>query len=172
MEFDRPRLNRFYQYCYALTRHEQNAYDLLQGAIEKFLKQSSNQASNHAPNQDRASEAYLYRVIRNTFIDQYRHQQRFEHEPFDEEQHSVDFDIATLESLSIDVEHVNKLMAEISTTEREILFLWAVEGYSTQEVADLLNTPKSTVLSRIFRLRKKLQNYDHSHENIDGGIAL
>ena len=163
MKFDRPRLNRFYQYCYALTRHEQDAYDLLQNAIEKLLMQSSAQ-----PN---VGEAYLYRIIRNAFIDQYRRQQRFEHEAFDEDQHSVDFDIATLESISINREHLNKLMTEISTTEREILFLWGVEEYTTQEVADLMNIPKGTVLSRIFRLRKKLQNIDDSNRKIRAGIV-
>ena len=164
MEFDRDRLNRFYQYCYALTRHEQDAYDLLQSGIEKLLKQSPAQADT--------ADAYLYRIIRNTFIDQYRRQQRFEHEAFDEDQHSVDFDITTLESLSIDSHHLNKLMAEISTAEREMLFLWAVEEYTTQEVADLLGIPKGTVLSRIFRLRKKIQNYDASNKQVSGGTAL
>ena len=162
MEFDRPRLNRFYQYCFALTRHEQDAYDLLQGAIEKLLTQS--------PKHTEIGDAYLYRIIRNTFIDQYRRQQRFDHEAFDEEQHSVDFDIATLESMTINNKHLNKLMAEINATEREILFLWAVEEYTTQEVADLLNIPKGTVLSRIFRLRKKLQNLDDSNDKVREGI--
>lgn len=164
MEFDRPRLNRLYQYCFALTRHEQDAYDLLQSAIEKRLKQPSLHND--------INDAYLYRIIRNAFIDQYRRQQRFKHEAFEEDQYGVDFDIATLESVSINRQHVNRLMAEISTTEREILFLWAVEEYSTQEVADLMNIPRGTVLSRIFRLRKKLQSVDKFNENIGGGIAL
>ena len=164
MEFDHARLNRFYQYSYALTHHEQDAYDLLQSAIEKYLKQISSQAE--------PGEAYLYRIIRNAFIDQYRRQQRFDHETFDEDQHSVDFDISTLESISINNDHLNKLMGELNTTEREILFLWAVEEYTTQEVADLMNIPKGTVLSRIFRLRKKLQNHDQNNENTDGGIAV
>lgn len=163
MEFNQARLNRFYQYCFSLTLHEQDAYDLLQSGIEKFLK--------HPPATSAAEEPFLYRIIRNRFIDQYRHQQRFESEPYDDEQHSVDFDISTLESIFIDNRTLNKLMAELSTVEREILFLWAVEEYTTQEVADLMSIPKGTVLSRIFRLRKKLQNNCDESDVVVGGMG-
>ena len=45
----------------------------------------------------------------------------------------------------------------LSFMEREILFLWAVEGYSTDEVASQLDRPRNTVLSIIHRMRKRLK---------------
>jgi RNA polymerase sigma-70 factor (ECF subfamily) len=48
--------------------------------------------------------------------------------------------------------------AELSIVEREILYLWAVEGYSTDEVAGHLDKPRNTVLSIIHRMRQRLQH--------------
>jgi RNA polymerase sigma-70 factor (ECF subfamily) len=48
----------------------------------------------------------------------------------------------------------------MTTAEREILFLWAVEGYSTDEVARHLDRPRGSVLSIIHRMRKRLTSDD------------
>ena len=136
----------------------------MQCAIEKVIKREQKSSST--------GEGYLYRVIRNAYIDQFRQRQRFDAEPFDENQHSIDYDIASLESISIDSQSVDQLMKQLSSGERELLFLWAVEEYTTQEVADLLDIPKGTVLSRIFRLRNKILKTEKDNESIKRGVAL
>ena len=40
MQFNRDDLNFFYRYCIALTRNEAISYDLLQTALEKWLRKS------------------------------------------------------------------------------------------------------------------------------------
>ena len=42
--------------------------------------------------------------------------------------------------------------------EREILFLWAVEGFTVQDIANDLGIPKGTILSRLHRLKIKVKN--------------
>jgi RNA polymerase sigma-70 factor (ECF subfamily) len=37
-----------------------------------------------------------------------------------------------------------------------VLLLWAVEGFSYKEIADALNVPIGTVMSRLHRIRAKL----------------
>ncbi len=149
MEFDKPRLDRLYQFCLSLTAHEPDAYDLLQTGLEKYLK--------NPPQLAAAAESYMYKILHNTFIDQWRQTSRIANEHFEEDQHSLDFDIATLESIHIDNHTANKLLESLEPEDREILYLWAVEEYSTREVAEITGKPKGTVLSRIYRLRQKLQ---------------
>ena len=40
---------------------------------------------------------------------------------------------------------------------REVIYLADVEGYSYAEIAEILDVPKGTVMSRIHRGRKKLR---------------
>lgn len=78
-----PTLQTLYRYCYSLTCNEHNAYDLLQNALEKFIK-----ANNTATN----SNAYIKKIIHNQFVDDCRRQQIIAFEAIDEESPPADFD--------------------------------------------------------------------------------
>lgn len=145
--FDQGDLNQLYRFCYSLTLDEPSAYDLLQSALEKFLKNDTKKQN---------TIAFMYQIIRHQFIDDYRKQSRQKTEPF-EEQDYVDFDVKTLESLSIDDDLIEQVLEYLTPLEREILFYWAVEGYSTQQIADMLAMPKGTVLSKIYRMRLRIK---------------
>ncbi len=141
-------LNRLYRYALSLGADADLAYDLVHGAISRFLEPPIPDLEDPIP--------YLIRSVRNAFIDIKRRDARYQHETYDEEGSPQDYDIKALESLSIDQNFIAQLLGELSSQEREILFLWAVEGYSTSELADLLNMPKGTLLSKIYRLRNRL----------------
>jgi len=147
--FDREALNRLYRYCCALCDQESDAFDLLQSGVERCLRAP--------PENPAAGHAYAMRIIRNLFIDQYRRRQTLAFESFDEATHAVDYDIASLEDLVLDRTELDWIWPSLSFIEREILFLWAVEGYSTDEVASQLDKPRNTVLSIIHRMRKRLK---------------
>jgi RNA polymerase sigma-70 factor (ECF subfamily) len=97
------------------------------------------------------------RVIRNLFIDQLRSNARVDLEPFDEDNVALDFDLASLESTMLDRSELEAVWSEMTVVEREILYLWAIEGYSTDEVAGHLDKPRNSVLSIIHRMRKRLK---------------
>lgn len=145
--FDDEELNQLYRFCYSLTTDESSAADLLQTALEKYLK-SQRTITNQ--------RAFIYRIIRNQFIDDYRRQRKRPTETL-EIQDYPDFDVKTLESLVIDDDLIEQVMLQLDSLEREILFYWAVEGYSTREIANMLALPKGTVLSRIQRMRLRIQ---------------
>jgi RNA polymerase sigma-70 factor (ECF subfamily) len=111
-----------------------------------------------SPPRKTASEiAYAMQVIRNLFIDQLRSNARVDLEPFDEDNVALDFDLASLESTMLDRSELESVWSEMTVIEREILYLWAVEGYSTDEVAGHLDKPRNSVLSIIHRMRKRLK---------------
>lgn len=145
--FDQSKLNQLYRFCYSLTLDEASAYDLLQNSLEKYLKSNTKKQN---------TVAFMYQIIRHQFIDDYRKQSKQKTEPF-KEQDYVDFDVKTLESLSIYEDLIEQVLEYLTPLEREILFYWAVEGYSTQQIADMLAMPKGTVLSKIYRMRLRIK---------------
>ncbi len=146
--FDRCMLNRLFRYCRMLCDQESDAMDLLQNSVEKCLKAP--------PGTEAAAYSYAIRVIRNAFIDERRKNKHREEELFDESLHTVDYDISGLEQLVIERSELEKIWSTLSVSEREIMFLWAVEGYSTSEIASHQERSRNSILSIIHRMRKRL----------------
>lgn len=147
--FSNEQLQQLFRYACALTTDEQQAQDLLQDAIESCLRQP--------PQKHNALMSYTRTIMRNRFIDNARHQQRFPQDTFEDDQLAIDMDVRMLEDIVIDATELDNIWALLDPLEREILFLWAVEEYSTTEIASQLDMPRGTILSRIHRLRKRLQ---------------
>lgn len=148
--FNNEQLQKLFRYGCALTTDEQQAHDLLQDAIESCLRQP--------PNKQAALMSYTRTIMRNRFIDNVRHRQRYPQETLEDEQLTIDMDVRLLEDIIIDENELAGLWDLLDPLECEILFLWAVEDYSTTEIASQLEMPRGTILSRIHRLRKRLQD--------------
>jgi RNA polymerase sigma-70 factor (ECF subfamily) len=83
----------------------------------------------------------------------------------------VNIDPRVMEDIVIAEHEVAALMAMLEPLERELLYCWAVEGYTAQEIADWTDSPRGTVLSRIHRLRQKiLRRRDVAGTVLQGGI--
>lgn len=144
---ERDQLHQLYQYGLSLTRDAQDAHDLLQSALERWLKQG-NTADN--------PEAYIRRIMRNLYIDECRRRKRVAFEPLTEGD-PVILDETSLEQQYIDRDIVEQLLGQLNAAEREVLFMWAVLEYSASEIAHELDSPRGTILSRLFRVKKKAQ---------------
>ena len=152
MIFTDEHLQRLYRYGISLTHNEARAHDLMQDAIESYLKKP--------PASDAASMAYIRRIMRNRFIDQYRHANRFPEEALNEVEETLGIDARLLEDIVITEQQLDIVWEQLGIDERETLFFWAVEGMSAREIAQELDIPRGTVLSRIYRLRKKFNHPD------------
>ena len=147
--FSDEELNRFYRYCIALTRNEADAFDLLQDSLEKFVRRGNLGIENQ--------EGYFFRMIRNQFIDEQRKKQRQPVGEVLEDEKVIQLDSQSLEDIVIEREQVEQIMGMLNVQDRELLFLWAIEGFTIQEIADHLDIPKGTLLSRIHRFRIRIQ---------------
>jgi RNA polymerase sigma-70 factor (ECF subfamily) len=162
---DQPALQRLYRYGFSLTRDEDAAYDLLQDALEISLRK--------APDNTAAAMGYVQSIMRNRFIDQYRRDHRHPTVSFDDNDNQpVNIDPRVLEDIVIAENEVEAIMAMLEPLEHELLFFWAVEGYTAQEIADRTDSTRGTVLSRIHRLRQKiLRHRQATAAGITGGTA-
>lgn len=161
MTLTEEQLNGLLRYAFSLTKNRDDAYDLLQTSIEKLLRSSE---------RNTAKVAYVRRIIRNQFIDDCRRNKVIDFEPVDEEQLSL-FSADTLEKTHIDRDMVDTLMAHYNASERETLYLWAVQGMTAQEIADETGQKRNAVLTRLFRIRekaKKFTEYPDNAKNVGG----
>lgn len=148
MIFNRSNLNALFRYCLALCGERENAHDLLHDAVEKYLR--------NPPSDAQSPDAYIRRIAKNHFIDQIRRSQVIEVEAIE--------DADTLASTERALEHmiVDKLTLEVvwrqlTVPEREVIYLWAVDEMSASEIALHIGQPRNTVLSRLHRLRLRMQ---------------
>jgi len=141
-----PGLRRF---AYSLTGSMPEADDLLQGTLERVLRQS--------PPAGVAIEPWAFRICRNLWIDECRSRQvreRAAQHPELTDGQVVDGERAT--TSQIELTQVDAAMARLPDDQREIISLVALQGLSYQDVADTLEIPKGTVMSRLARARAAL----------------
>ncbi|MGB3209144.1 MAG: sigma-70 family RNA polymerase sigma factor [Desulforhopalus sp.] len=142
-------LDRGFRYGVALTHDAMQAEDLVQEACMRMVKK-------HRPWQP----GYFFTIIRNRFIELYRHRRKFPSIPFDEinEKEVPDENLLrNAEELTADTESVGKALSKLTASEREILFLFIVEEYTAQEIAQMIERPRNSVLSMVYRSRMKLR---------------
>lgn len=157
MSFSKEELNSFYRYSLALTQDEPLAYDLLQTSLEKWLKKKIHSEVTN-------TRAYFLKMIKNQFLDDLKKKWN-DHDPFNDNIHDAQIGQNPLEKLMIDEDIIERAFKMMSSHEREIIFLWGVEEYTVQEVADHLGQPKGTILAKMFRLKKRVQeNWNRYHK--------
>jgi RNA polymerase sigma-70 factor (ECF subfamily) len=141
-------LDRLYRAACALTGSRATADDLVQETYARVLSRR-----RMIRNED--DVGYLLRTMRNVFLDQYRTAKRRATDPTDPE--ALDRMVRGGGPQEA-VEH-RELLAAISALPedfRDVIVAVDVTGLSYKETADLLKVPEGTVMSRLYRARKRL----------------
>lgn len=144
-------LNRGFRYALSLAHDEAVAEDLVQEACLKVLKA---RGPWH--------RGYLFPAIRNAFIDRWRRGQRIQMESLcatDPEGDATEPLSSKDESCLADKDLIDRALSHLRPEEREVIYLASVEGYTAQELSDLLGKPRGTILSLIYRSKRKLAAY-------------
>ena len=143
-------LRSSYRFALSLTHDPAHAEDLVQDAWLSVLKVRGPWTTS-----------YIFSVIRNRFIDQYRRGRLVNLEPLDHHPEGLSED-----GLWSDVQFVSnsngaldRALGKLRWEERAAMVLSAVEGYTAREIGELLGCPRGTVLSMLHRSRQKLQRW-------------
>lgn len=157
-----------------MTRNRADAEDLMQETFTKAWRafDSYQQGTN--------LRAWLFRILTNTYINKYNSQLRKPIETeldeveelylfkrlgaFDQSQLSQSAEDQMLEMFTDD--EVKKAIEELPETFRIPLLMSDVEGFSYKEIAEILDVPIGTVMSRLHRGRKAMQKmlYEYAKE--------
>jgi len=162
-------MDQLYAAALRMTRNGADAEDLVQETYAKAF------AAEDKFTPGTNLKAWLYRIQTNAFINTYRKKQR---EPKRTDAENVEdwqlaaaaehqsSGLASAEQLaleSIGDDDVRNALAELSDDFRMAVFLSDVEGFAYKEIAEIMDTPVGTVMSRLHRgrrmLREKLRDY-------------
>lgn len=141
-------LGKLYAYACSLSRDVDDARDLVQGCAEKAL------SARNVPRDDDAYRAWLFRILRNHFIDLKRAERLTD--PLDEESAAMTTDAWRYEQALIDALTVRRSITKLSLEHREVLALVDMAGFSYAEAAALTDVPVGTIMSRLSRARRAL----------------
>ena len=146
-----------FRYALSLSHHHHDAEDLVQQAWLK-LKRNESGPIIRGP---------LFKTIRNLFIDSLRRKGIIEFETLLAETLLAE-EPASKPGVTGDLDY---LLGQLKAGEREVLYLHCVEGYTAQEISDLIGRPRGTILSSINRAKAKLRELAAKQESLPGRPA-
>ena len=156
-------VDQLYSAAMRMTRNPQDAEDLVQEAYTKAY------SSFHQYRPGTNLKAWLYRILTNTYINLYRKRQR---QPLEADTDTVeDWQMAraaehtstglrSAETEALDHLPDSEVKAALQSIPEEFrlaVYFADVEGFAYKEIAEILDVPIGTVMSRLHRCRKQLR---------------
>ncbi|MFD1612728.1 RNA polymerase sigma factor [Sphingomonas tabacisoli] len=143
-----PRLRRF---AHALARSSADADDLCQAAVERALKSRAQWQPGTR------LDSWMYRIMRNLWIDETRARGRRD-QTFAPEEAGVNVgdDGARRADIQLQLTDLDRALNKLAEEQREVIALVLVEGLAYKEAAEVLGVPIGTLTSRLSRAREAL----------------
>lgn len=168
-----PHLDALYGMAVRLTQDPREAEDLVQDALVKAYRffDQYQQGTN--------IKAWLFRVLINTFHNTKRKSNNisrlhYEAEPnYEQFMSAATSKFSQLEEAVLDrlfAEHLMGAVEELPQEFRAAVVLCDFMEFSYKEIADILDCPVGTVMSRLYRGRRLLQKMLHDYA-VDQGLV-
>ncbi|HEY0354631.1 MAG TPA: RNA polymerase sigma factor, partial [Flavisolibacter sp.] len=143
-----------YRFIVKNLRHEEDARDVVQSAFEKLWR-------NREQVDGAKSKSYLFTVAYNQMIDHLRKAKRvYLKEEFREEARVTDRQVNNTRAV------LQEALARLSETQRSLVMLKDYEGYSYEEIGQIMNLSESQVKVYLHRARLQLKEYIVKVENV------
>lgn len=149
-------LEAVHRMAFHLAREPDAAADLVQ---ETYLRAFRAEATFEL--RDRGIRPWLFKILHNVFYTKIGRQRRaptladdlqYETAASELDSPAPAWDLASLDWEYVD-ERLKRAIDELDPRYRDVLLLWAVEGLKYREIADVLDVPLGTVMSRLYRAR-------------------
>jgi len=165
-----PHLDALHAYALRLTRDDATAADLVQDTFVKALRfyDKYEEGTN--------CKAWLFRVMTNLFLNSLRNRARI---AVLEDESTPGVDLEASEAVAgqgfyrdtdaqaldrIVSKNVEEALGSLSPEFRTVLLLADLHDMTYEEIAEIVECPVGTVMSRLYRARKAMQSrlYDHA----------
>ena len=149
-------IDGLYSYALVLTRNRGEAEDLVQETYVRALGAMGRLRT------DSNVKGWLFTILRNIWFNQLRHQRTAKLVAMDGEENAMDIaetgkDPYAFYVSKMEHEQVREAIQQLPLDFREVILLREFEELSYQEIANVLNCPAGTVMSRLGRARAKLR---------------
>ena len=141
-----PRLRRF---AAGLARNPADADDLCQAAVERALN------SRQQWQEGTRLDSWMYRIMRNMWIDEARARTR-RGKTFVDEEAGLSVGMPGAQQSAVELTMVDRALQTLPDEQREAVLLVLVEGYKYAEAAEIIGCPIGTLTSRLLRGREAL----------------
>ncbi len=135
-------------------RHEEDARDIVQTAFEKMWRHRDSVEMEK-------SKSYLFTVAYNGMIDHIRKNRRIQLK----DEFSEDVKVQS-KSINNAKQILNEALNRLSETGRSLVMLKDYEGYSYEEIGQIMSLNESQVKVYLHRARLALKNYLVNPENV------
>lgn len=166
-----PQIEALYNFAFHLTYNEEDANDLVQ---ETYLK-----AYKYVENYEEGTnaKAWLFRILKNAFINEYRKKvKRPKKVDFEEiisyQNEESDTAYSGYHDLRKEIyqgmmgDEITNAINSLALDYRTVILLCDIEGFKYDEIAAIIDVPLGTVRSRLHRarhlLKEKLKTYAES----------
>lgn len=147
-------MDSLYNTALSMTNSRQDAEDLVQEAALRAYR------FYDTFDPDTNFKAWLFTILRNVFINRYRKKVREPlNEPLDEADGFVMFTSASIPQEGRWDEAVKDALSKLTEEHRTVLVLFYLEEFSYREIAQVLNCPEGTVMSRLYGARLSLKRH-------------
>ncbi|MFY0600289.1 MAG: sigma-70 family RNA polymerase sigma factor [Cyclobacteriaceae bacterium] len=167
-----PHIDSMYNFAYRLTFDEDDSKDLVQDTYLKAYR------FINSFQQDTNAKAWLYRILKNSFINDFRKKSKqpakVDYQEVENFYNSDDVD----ESITVDLrleaikdmigDEVSIALNSLAIDFRTVIILCDLEGFTYEEMAKILDIPIGTVRSRLHRARNLLKEKLHSYASSMG----
>jgi len=139
-----------YRVAYSWTHDSHLACDLVQETIARCLKHSAIFRNNDDV------RIWLYKVLKNCWRDHLR-SKRHQHSDITDFELESDSNPETEHYRYQVIVQLQNAFRKMTSEHREIISLVVIEGFSYEDVAQILEIPTGTVMSRVSRARESLR---------------
>lgn len=153
IEILKPYKNKMFRYAYSIIGNRFEAEDIVQEALIKIWKRMDKFSAIDN------KEAWVITIVRNLAIDKVRAKKKKQTSDINDYFHISDNSPSPdvkLEQKDA-VRRVSEIMGTLQETQREIITLRDIEGYTYQEIADIMDLKVDQVKVYLFRARKILR---------------
>ncbi|MEP6735199.1 MAG: sigma-70 family RNA polymerase sigma factor [Chryseolinea sp.] len=162
-----PHINSMYNFGYRLTLDQDDSKDLVQDTYLKAYRfiESFQQGTN--------AKAWLFRILKNSFINDYRKKSKepskVDYQEVESYYNSEEVDRQITPDLRVEAlkdmigDEISNALNALDVDFRTVIILCDLEGFKYDEMAKILDIPIGTVRSRLHRarnlLKEKLSEY-------------
>ena len=158
-----PHLDAAYRLALWHTRNPHDAEDVVQEASLRALRYFATFSGGNA-------RAWFFSIVRNACSDWRGRRTRGAADVFDEQEHSGEESVRDPERALLDADiatSITRAMDHLPNRLRQVLVLRELNGLSYRELADVMQVPPGTIMSRLSRARRAFRS---ALDHVNGAI--